>query len=124
MSTWTSRKTASSNRRTKHQLTLDSPTELDVETPVQAILASYEEGVTLAIGSYVNDTFSGIYNESSNGTEGLDNFDKQFGTGVWADPWVLSNLATIDFNTDILTVFFGMVLTSAWVLRDYAPVLM
>lgn len=120
MSTWTSRKTASSNRRIKRQLTLDSPTELNVEGPVQAILASYEEGLTLAISSYVNDTFRGIYNESSNGTEGIDNFSKQFGTGVWADPWVLSNLANIDFNNDILTAFFGMVLPSARELRDYA----
>lgn len=80
--------------------------------------------MTLAIGSYVNDTFSGIYNESSNGTEGIDNFSKQFGTGLWADPWILSNLANSDFNTDILTVFFGMVLPSAWELRGYAPVLM
>ena len=103
---------------------MDSPTELDVETPVQAILASYEEGVTLAIGSYVNGTFSGVYNKTSNGNEGLDNFNKQFGTGVWADPWILSNLANIDYNTDILTVFFGMVLSAAWELRGYAPVLM
>ncbi|KAK4694936.1 dihydroxy-acid dehydratase, partial [Lecanoromycetidae sp. Uapishka_2] len=104
---------------------LDVPsTELSVQNPVQAILADYQMGVTLAIGSYVNDTFSGIYNESSNGTEGLENFSKQFGTGVWADPWVLSNLANIDFNTDILTIFFGMVTASAWELRGYAPVLM
>ena len=103
---------------------MDSPTEINVETPVQAVLTSYEEGVTYAIGAYVNDTFSGIYNQSSNGTEGIDNFNKQFGTGVWADPWVLSNLANTDFNTDILTVFFGMSLTSAWELRGYAPVLM
>ena len=119
-----SRKTASSNRRSKRQLTLDSPTELNIETPLQAILTSYQEGVTLAIGSYVNNTFNGGYNESSNETQGLGNFNKQFGTGVWADPFVLSNLANLDFNTDILTVFFGMVLTSAWELRGYAPVLM
>lgn len=115
---------ASSDRRTNRQLTLNSPTELNVETPIQAILASYQEGVTSAIGSYVNDTFSGIYNETSNGTEGIQNFNTQFGTGVWADPWVLSNEANVDFNTDILTVFFGMTLTSAWQLRGYAPVLM
>lgn len=91
---------------------------------MEGMLANYQEGVTLATGLYVNNTFSGAFNYSANGTAGLGNFDKQFGTGVWAEPWVLSNLANIDFNTDILTVFYGMTLLSAWELRGYNPVML
>ena len=51
-------------------------------------------------------------------------FENTFGTGVWAWPAILPALNDTTFDTEISTVYFGVLAVAAWTVKEYNPVLM
>ena len=54
----------------------------------------------------------------------MTQFDSTFGTGVWAWPSILPALNDTTFDTEVSTVYFGILVVPAWTVRQLNPVLM
>lgn len=102
--------------RKRNVLTTDNrPTEADTTGDLQDFLTTYFESSKAAIEFYISDMFNG-----SNTTQ----FENTFGTGVWAWPAILPALNDTTFDTEISTVYFGILTVPAWTIRQLNPVLM
>ena len=87
----------------------------DVTGDLQESLTWFFTNTRAAIEVYVSDVFDG-----RNTTE----FEKQFGTGVWASSAIQSAVNDTDFDTEMSAIYFGMLTVPAWNLRQHYPVLM
>ncbi len=91
------------------------PTEADITGDLSEFLTTYFEYTKAAIEFYISDMFNG-----SNTTQ----FEGTFGTGVWAWPAILPALNDTTFDTEVSTVYFGVLVIPAWTVRQLNPVLM
>ena len=91
------------------------PSETDITGDLEDFLTNYFSITKAAIEFYVSDMFKG-----SNTTQ----FANIFGTGVWAWPAILPALNSTTFDTEVSTIYFGLLTVPAWTIRQLNPVLM
>ena len=91
------------------------PSETDITGDLEDFLTTYFSITKAAIEFYVSDMLNG-----TNTTQ----FENTFGTGVWAWPAILPALNSTTFDTEVSTIYFGMLTVPAWTIRQLNPVLM
>ena len=102
--------------RKRSVLTIQNrPTEASITGDLSDFLTNYFGYTKAAIELYVSDIFNGI-----NTTQ----FEDTFGTGVWAWPSILPALNDTTFDTEMSTIYFGILVVPAWTIRQFNPVLM
>ena len=56
--------------------------------------------------------------------DGIKEFNNQIGTGVWSNPSLLPKLSELGVESNITTLYFGILVVPAWQLRQQKPIIL
>ena len=93
----------------------------DITSNLLSLLGLFANQTRLSIKGYVNSVFLG----TMDGPEpSIKEFNRQIGSGVWADTNLLPQLQELNLQTEIATIYYGVLTIPAWYLRELRPLIL